>query len=1013
MSTDPRLTELGQRLLRPESIASVRAVLTQLDELSKESGLGMEVVALVHRAVGWLQELSAADPESAVSVLIDDLLPRSLLADGETDRKQLPRYEYLFGEWLAALSEDHRHTVRQAALPYAMRALDGKEVRNALRIIGSIGYWEDDLLNRLDALIASRDDEVGDHALSVRAWLASPPEASARLVDDLHRRMERGPSMHLLAAAEALGTPATSQVIWDHWLSPYLGAPGPDVKAAEPERDMLFDLTLALLGRIAARWPDSGLSKRLWTWLTLLVPKVSDRLENYLALNGGLLPKLNLAEVVPELLRRAISDSGHRQYLFYLRLRDCAEPEHMAGWDTISPADFAPVRKDATTPTGMTGNYSTLALDHKDTAWNILLCRGEYSVLPSFSEALAGETSGHVMEHFLDLAACLAVPTLPQEVTDLLAGAPGRVGWSESERLIAQIGAIRAAHGAANREAFNALLDYRQVGPGVLLSLIDALAETTIIMLGTGDRSFVKQLLETAEAAQRKDTRGAAAGAVAILLERGHLTPDEVIRAAALSSAPATDPYARRELLFAFAARPEVEVPPSLVRYANDLLDEPPTDESRDPRPAALAVCARCRDSSSDGDFLARRLELSLDTDGVTTGPSTPLRGVVPYLVARYFVADPERFARAVAAVISEGSVAALSHLLPSVREVGAECPPVVVNALVARLRKADDGRIAELPLLRIIAAVAPDRLIRDGCSRIGAWLPHARVALADSLGGVSALRDALAVARFNLLVQLAGDGIYAVRRAAYRAAVACDPERLSNLVLGWASWHKEPGREGPRRRAAESAGWLLSVVDEPLRALSWDQEPAVREAYRRSMAERSERATAREYEARVLAVREPNDVVRTWRYGLALAQVGDDTALDRISGRLATGLPPSVRFWLSRVRKAVERRWNEVTRKWPEPWFARPGHLETFAGTIHTDNADVQVNGTLWLTQAELPSGRGSWGGWATSDDWIQATEAELLISGRRTAKILLTSTSFPAGHLVFSGNGAYPEAV
>jgi hypothetical protein len=110
----------------------------------------------------------------------------------------------------------------------------------------------------------------------------------------------------------------------------------------------------------------------------------------------------------------------------------------------------------------------------------------------------------------------------------------------------------------------------------------------------------------------------------------------------------------------------------------------------------------------------------------------------------------------------------------------------------------------------------------------------------------------------------------------------------------------------------------------------------------------------------RFLASAVPYDVIRNWRHGIGLCRVGDDSTVRWLESRLGAGLPPSVRFWLKRIRKGAERRWAEVTSKWPEPWYARPGHLERFSGVIRGENGEEAVlTGPLWLMPAEAPGGR------------------------------------------------------
>ncbi len=734
-------------------------------------------------------------------------------------------------------------------------------------------------------------------------------------------------------SSRAIGTAETVELVWLRWLSPRL------LPSADAGLDVLFHLTLNLLVQIATRSPNDALSDRVWDFLSRLAKATPDSARTTLTLTSGLAPRLNVGRIVPELLQYVAAVTDYQRYVFYLRLCECAQPAHLIAWNTMQPSDdFEAVRMDAEKPTGMTGTVSTVELNKKEAAWDILLCRGVRSLLPSFADALAGEKSGHVLGRFLDFAGCLGLASLPSEISELLAGAPDRQEWSSNERLIAQVGAIRAAHGALSKEAFDVLLGYRQVGShGVLLSLVDALAETAMLRLTTEDRTPVNRILEAAEKEEREDTRGAAAGVVSVLLERGYLTEEEVTKAAAVLSAPATDHHGRRELLFAFASRPPIEVPASVAGYAASILDQPATEENGNPH-AALAVVARRPESRTDSDFLSRRLGL-VESDGALTAGPTTFNGIVPHVVGRYFASEPERFGQAVASIVAEGDTWALYYVLPSIREAGSGNPPVVIDALLARLRWADSGSTADLPLLHVFSRVAPDRLLADGCHGTDAWLPQARADLADTLARLSDLTGALAETRFNLLVRLSGDGIYAVRRAAYRAAAECDPPRFANLVHGWAEW-REPGREGPRRRAAECVGWLPSDGAESVRALRWDQEPGVRDAYERSMKEREERERAREYEKYVLSVWKADEVIAAWRYGVALSQVGDDSTIARLVERGRSDVPPTVRFWLSRVRNTVERRWGDVTRKWPDPWFARPGTWKRSPGPYTAKSA-------------------------------------------------------------------------
>lgn len=85
----------------------------------------------------------------------------------------------------------------------------------------------------------------------------------------------------------------------------------------------------------------------------------------------------------------------------------------------------------------------------------------------------------------------------------------------------------------------------------------------------------------------------------------------------------------------------------------------------------------------------------------------------------------------------------------------------------------------------------------------------------------------------------------------------------------------------------------------------------------------------------------------------------GHDATVRRLAGRRRDGLPPAVRYWLRWVQNSVEERWAGVTRKWPDPWYARPGRLEQFAGAVLGSYGDeVPLAGTVWILAAETLTG-------------------------------------------------------
>jgi hypothetical protein len=1013
MSADPRMAEIEGRLRSPVSVEDVRDVLSLLDGIAAGGG-GVEVDEAIEvgfrNAVIAFRELTESEPKQAVNILLDDLLSRCLIADrpGENDYSWF--LSYGFGEWVNELPEVERREVRTVALPRAMEAFEGPAVRNALRLMAAVGYWDEDILAAHDRLASERADIVGDQALSCRASLCIPKDKLVldAYLEKLHGRIPSGPNRHLSTACRILGTRKTAELVWDNWLN------GPVRSDADSE--LFTSIALSLLAEIAAREGDPEFTTWVWDCLVELSRRPTTRkLEHVFSMNSSLVNRLDVSAAVPELLRLAANSDKHR-HLYFRRALECQRPAHMAGWDYVDSDDLAVVRHESVAPSGMTGHWVTGSLLNKEAAWDVLLCHGNIETLPSFQDTIAGEIGG-VADRFLELAACLGLAPLPEPVGKMLAGTFD-TKWDDHGRLIAQIGAIQAAHGAGTAEAFAALLGYRPVGErGVLLSAIDALADTAGTLARGGDRSQIEQLLAVAEDSIFEYNRAAAVGAVAQLLEGGVLTHAERTRAFGLLMRPTTDAHARRQLLYAVATLALEDIGAAAWAYTAEVLASSSGDDTGRVRDAAANLLARRPASRQDPAFLAKYVGL-VDRGG-TLFPTEPRPAgpVAPHVLGRFFATEPERFGPAVADWITARDEMAAFQLLPFVRGAAASTPAVVTDALLARLRSADRGHTFEPEILRTLAAVAPERLLVEGCEAVAAWLPQARADLADTVGKLPTLDDSGEDARFPLLTHLAVDSVYAVRRAAYRAATGCAVNRFLGLVASWAAWPASEGA-GPRRYAAESIGWLPpEVVATKIASLEWDPEPAVREAFRRSIAERDDRRNAAEFERSVLSVSDAAGVIRAWRYGIALGRVGDDETSRYLTARWAeTAVPPAVRYWLKRVQKSVEERWAGVTRKWPEPWYTRRGSLARFAGTVHIDSKVVPVTGTLWLLGAESPDGLSSWGGWGEFGgtwDLFATGTAELRIPGLPSARVLVTSSRFPRSEMVFSGNSPYPRAV
>jgi hypothetical protein len=1021
MNADTSVQELSTRLESAVSIADVRGVLADTLALPRTHPHAKALASVEERAFEYLRQVTATLPAEAAVIIQKDLLPRCLTHDGGARDDPWPRYAEMFADWFGQLPFEYQHDVRRTAYLGARARLDAGQISVGLRVIARVGYADEEVCRRLDDLLAAHDDELGDRILVVRASLGMTPKERERIRSTLHQRLKARINHRLISVAKRIGTIETIDEILK-WM--FL----PPVEDKPRDVDDLFMLN-ALFVIASGIW-DATFVSSLWKKIRAFADENPQR-EILRALDASVISGIPALEVVEDLIARLSRVGGVPRRVSYRRLKECVLPVHSLGWDKVTFESLGAVREDAIAESKLLGHVKTIEFDQKVDAWDVLLSAGRSEFLPSIDVAIRSNASGLAQSSFLELAACLGVSQLPVDVPSLLAGRPPDETWTQHELLIAQIGAVRAAHGAMSDEAFEALLGYRPTGGGILLSVIDALAEIAKSSATRGNRTRIYSLLSLAETSCDATQRSAAEAALAKLLEQGVLETEEAFRLATRGAAADVDPFTRRALLYAFAVQTDVEVPPELLNLAQSLATQGRslTDEEQKAgiKEASLTLVASRLTEVKLQEFQAKRLGLaSIDGEVHFTGYHDPPPDIY-YLVGQWFSLQPVRYAPAVAKLLRTEDPRRVVPLMEAVRKIGLDNPREIKEALLERTHWMDGGRLAEPFAIDVLAAVAPDDLLADEWPLLGHWLPQARSAMADALGRILDFSTKLAASRENLLVRLTGDGLYGVRRIAYRAYANSAQEKFSALMVSWALSVGESNVEF-RQRAAEGSAWVqLPGALDALHSLEWDPESAVREAYDKSFEERLERAWKQFHESRVLAAVKPEDVVRFWRHGCALDRLGDDSTIELLRQRSEQGLPPNVRFWLARVRKAVQSRWDDVVRKWPDPWFTRRGRYEMADGLIQwTDGTEKHVHAHLWLAPAEKLTGLGSWGGWAQTTEmnvtgmWSLAfaepassPEAHLHIPGRSAAQILVTRSFMPGGWFVFSGNGAYPDVV
>jgi hypothetical protein len=1014
MTTIMRIEEMRRLFSEAKNAEDFQAILLEAKREEAEPNLGFELELLRGEAIKSLLRFSSDSPNNQWQIVQQEVLPLCLRSTWPAHLSGWTYNEVLRG-WLEGLESDTRADYRDRVILTTIAALKNDSARAACDTVAALGYRNKDTTSALDQLIANSDDETGDVALGTRLALGVPSDELVRLEGELCRRIASGRwSQSLVGAAHALATPSLLQVLAQTWLYP-------SFLAARIDKDsFLVQQTLLLLPAIADRaTEDSDVQDVVWRMLLGLRPHCQETFNSLLNLNGQFGQLCNTPGVVAVYLEMLGADHPIVRYRGGLRLNECVRPRQLSGWEEAETVRlvFRSIEADATASSGMEGHWSSLELDLKRDSCETLLSLGDFDAFQRSILALTGEKNGFAMAQVLEIAACFPLAHLPQVVPDLIAARFGEIPEEGNQRIAAQISAIHVAHAAVSSEAFTSLLGYvRYQVPGVLIRLVDALADCALALAHAGDRVAVDTLLSIAQGdSTSSDRRDAAAAAVARVVRNmpeavapGSLS--ELVRDRTLHD------LVRRSLLDAmgyFGVLPDGEASTSFLRaiaLGTEELGPPKNGEYLGSwEQIALRALARQGRLARDDELIGRSLGLVQGKGGWGVGDLyLAERGSVT--AGLLFVQNPGAFAPVVAALLKHSSWPLVAQLLPWIHRV-LPAPDPVAAALAERAARSREGKTAEPELFRVLATVAPHQLANGPWDGLMEWPAPARIALADALRRTGQLGVNANHRRQETLVNLMGDGQYLVRHAAYRAMGTVAPSVLAGLCSGWAFSDDEE----LRCRASEAISWVSAKELSEIRSsLRDDRSRSVREAYARCEGERRERGWAALYASRVNGVTSGGLLLEAWRFGKALAQLGDDETLERLDDRRRDEkLLPSVRYWLGRLADGVRKHWEEFSRKWSNHRFLRRGALEAVYGVFRTpDGKVVSFRGWLWHDAADEPIGFSSWGGWSeeVSAD-IPLVDLGMELDGKKPARVRITSASLPAQAVAFVGIGAYPE--
>jgi len=764
------------------------------------------------------------------------------------------------------------------------------------------------------------------------------------------------------------------------------------------------------------------------------------------------------------------------------------------------------LERDATRSTGVEHtNVDNSLSRHKRQTWRLIL-HLEIQPPDAWLDALRNETNAHTTGRIYEALSCLSLSRLPEQVWTNITESYDNPGEGPFDQFVARMGAQRLAASSASRRAFEALLECGFTHGGQLMAAtVDHLSAVARQRHAAGDMDVVPDLLKRARHPSSASQRELALGALRSLALGHHI---------GASSAPTLLFCARAKDLSAYARALAVEALGFLrlsgkeVGLVEQDLEElflfhspeqfPPRRNKSEHEIGwnAAESLVRLGQWRRVRGPLLERLSIAVLDQGTAPPPSGAAalhwRDVARVDSRRAFLAtlimldalrssadDEEGWQVLVCDVVRAGASSAAFAVLrlllygKSQTELPQPFQQQLVGALRDRIARGQTSSQSETYLFAAWVKLAPNLFIDEPWERQWSrWLPDARVALAKAIDewavqwmaqGEGAPKQTPQEENpgWRRAVQLAsllsGDGLFVVRRSAYKAMLSLGGQALWLRCLDWTFSNDAQ----LRRRAAEATAWLAdslpprvvrvflfgtaSGAEAPAADLpessvallqAWllqDAESAVRQACEAAQEERRKRLLADKYLDRTrvavelaqeAALREDRAshnraVLQSYRYARALTRVGSDIHLGEVREILSGDLAPSIRFWLDGVGEKLESNWKTATQKWPDPWLQWEGVVEELEGRVQIKDEWYLATFTLRHLPGETPheyetwegtvalreteSGSLSWGLW-------DAEKFNIDIPGRLPAAAHVVRIGTNTATLI-RGNGPYPS--
>jgi hypothetical protein len=319
---------LKQRIDEAEHSSEVVAVLDRLAPLLAENPSSQELSYVLVDAFQALRTLTSeqrAEGEQEILAYLLDYLEKDSHGTA-IQQSATSQLRECLETWITQYPEQESITLRAHILDDLLHRFQVRTSRALCWTFSHIGYREERLVSTLWDCALRDEDEVAETAIVTLTALGVPQTERSRLLEVVHRKLQRHVTQPLLIALHRLADPASFQVMCDLCFLPQHAVQ--TTTAAFPEGSFALSVLTAIAD---AHDDEEKLQDRVWLFIAEQYDRGQENMVHAVNLGGGIAPGCNSRHVVPTLLSwlgQASDEEKQQQRIPVLsyRLEECVRP---------------------------------------------------------------------------------------------------------------------------------------------------------------------------------------------------------------------------------------------------------------------------------------------------------------------------------------------------------------------------------------------------------------------------------------------------------------------------------------------------------------------------------------------------------------------------------------------------------------------------------------------------------------------------------------------------------------